>query len=160
MEIRVPRDDEIRAFVAELWLPYHRELQSIAERHELADDVDLVAEETAYRRDRFDEDGHRTWIAVDGDDFAGFLTADREGSPSVFARPDRLVVNDIFVREPYRGTGLATALLNRAADWAADRGLDELVLSVHVENDRARAFYRKHGFEPIRQRMAVPLDDL
>jgi len=167
MRVRPLAESETRRFVEELWLPFHRELESVTETHELADDVDLVETETEYRRERFADDDQRAWVAVesppsDGDreEFAGFLTAEANESPSVFARPDRVVVNDVFVHEPHRGTGVADDLLARAADWANERDCGAVGLSVHVDNDRARAFYGRHGFEPVRERLVADVDDV
>ncbi|WP_345780929.1 GNAT family N-acetyltransferase [Halosolutus gelatinilyticus] len=180
MEIRrlSAEDGAVRRFVEGLWLPYHRELEAIVDAHALADDVDLVAEEIPFRLDRLESAGYRAWIAVDeaGDEdgernasddsnldggvLAGFVTTEVDESPSVFDRPDRVVVGDIYVREPYRGTGLARDLIDRAADRARDAGCAELALDVDADNERAVAFYRKLGFEPARRRMRVAVDDV
>lgn len=63
---------------------------------------------------------------------------------------DAAVVNELFVREEHRGTGLADDLLSRALDVARsqDLPLDRVLLDVDADNERARAFYRRHGFEP------------
>lgn len=160
----------VRRFVTELWLPYHRTLAEAGHGPELGEDVDVVDAETAYRREKLEGEDHDVWIAVDdgraaGDiadaepPRAGFVTADFDGSPPVFERPDRLVVGDIYVRERYRGTGLATTLLERVQRRARDRGCGELALDVQVTNDRAIACYEKFGFEARRHRMALDLDD-
>lgn len=174
---RLPAEEApVRRFVQELWLPYHRELEATVEDHELADDVDLVEAELPFRLDRLDTEGYRLWVAVDGDGIGapgetgtpastdgglmGFVTTETERAPSVFDRPDRLVVGDIYVREGYRGTGLAGELVDRAAERAREAGCDELVLDVDVDNDRAVAFYETLGFETRRLRMRVAVDDL
>lgn len=167
MHIRSLREPEIRQFVEELWLPFHRELVTVSETHELADDVDLVATETDYRREQLAADDQRAWVAVDSEpsapvdtEFAGFLTAEAAESPSVFTRADRVVVNDLFVHEPHRGTGLADELLARAAGWARDLGHGAIELSVHVDNDRARAFYDRHGLEARRERLVADVGEV
>jgi len=188
---RLPAEEApVRRYVEELWVPYHRELEATVERHALADDVDLVEEEVAFRLDRLAEDASRAWVAVDapaegdpsgeGDapaegelsrdddpslattdaDFAGFVTTNVDASPSVFDRPDRLVVGDIYVTESYRGTGLAEELIARATERAREAGCGELALDVDVDNERATAFYGKLGFEPSRRRLLVGVDDL
>jgi len=185
---RLPAQEApVRRFVRQLWLPYHRELEATVDDHELADDVDLVAEEVPFRLDRLDTDGYRLWVAVeeethDGDgtsesdgsgdshdaaplastdrDLLGFVATEIDRSPSVFDRPDRLVVGDIYVRDGYRGTGLGRDLVERAAERARETDCDELALDVDVDNDRAVAFYEKLGFEPSRHRMLAPVGDV
>lgn len=174
---RLPADEPaVRRYVEELWLPFHHDLEAIVDRHALAEDIDLVAEETAFRLDRLDEAGYRAWIAVDGPsadgsgadtdlattdgDFVGFVTTEIDEASSVFDRPDRLVVGDIYVREPYRGTGLSSQLIERAVERAREAGCAELALDVDVDNERAIGFYEKLGFETHRHRMTVSVDDV
>ncbi len=73
----------------------------------------------------------------------------------VFLLPERLafvwdaaVVNEVYVRPARRGTGLADDLFARGLDHARsqDLPLDRVVLDVDRENERARAFYERHGF--------------
>ena len=171
MEIRrLPvTEAALRRFVAELWLPYHRELAAEVEAHALADrpDDDLIEENVEFYRERFEAEGNRAWVVVESDgldpataspthpdiELTGHvLTSVDECSP-VFDRPDRLVVGDLYVREPYRGSGLADRLIERAAADARDHGCAEMRLDVAVDNDRARAFYEKLGFEPYREQL-------
>ncbi|MFB6171469.1 MAG: N-acetyltransferase family protein [Haloarculaceae archaeon] len=83
-----------------------------------------------------------------------------------FLLPDRLayvwdaaVLNELYVREAARGTGLADALLERAlaVARAQDLPLDRLLLDVDASNERARAFYDRYGFEPWGELVARPL---
>ena len=166
-------EDAVRRYVERLWLPYHRDLEATVDAHALADDVDVVTEEVEFRLARLESDDYRAWVALDGTDgdaagdvdfadveaeLAGFVTTELDESPSVFDRPDRLVVGDIYVREPYRGTGLARRLVDRARERARSAGCSELALDVDVDNERALAFYEKLGFETTRRRMTVAVD--
>ncbi|SDR17106.1 GNAT family N-acetyltransferase [Natronobacterium texcoconense] len=166
MEIRrLPADEKpVRRYLEELWLPYNRELGELLDDFSLADDVDIVSEELEYRLERHETDGYRVWVAVDGSngaessgDFVGFVATEVDEAPAVFDRPDRLVVCDIYVTEPYRGTGLAGELIERAERQAREAGCDELKLKVDVENERALAFYDKLGFEHSRHTMVAPV---
>lgn len=62
---------------------------------------------------------------------------------------DAAVLNELYLRPEYRGTGVADDLVESALDVARDQDLplDRMVLDVDGANDRARAFYRRHGFE-------------
>lgn len=63
---------------------------------------------------------------------------------------DAAVLNEIYVDPDRRGTGVADRLLEAALDVARTQSLpmDRVVLDVAPTNDRARAFYARHGFEP------------
>jgi RimJ/RimL family protein N-acetyltransferase len=50
------------------------------------------------------------------------------------------------VAREWRGRGVGSALLGAAIDWARERGLHKLSLSVFVHNTAAIALYRKFGF--------------
>ncbi|MEZ3116976.1 N-acetyltransferase family protein [Halobaculum sp. MBLA0147] len=73
---------------------------------------------------------------------------------------DAAVLNEIYVAPRYRGTDVADRLLTAALEVARDQRLplDRMVLDVDRENERARAFYRDHGFEHWGEMVARPLD--
>ncbi len=55
----------------------------------------------------------------------------------------------LYVQEHFTRSGLGSALLARSQNLARERTDDaKLWLSVNIRNERAIAFYRKHGFEP------------
>ncbi|MEF8782569.1 MAG: GNAT family N-acetyltransferase [Haloarculaceae archaeon] len=62
---------------------------------------------------------------------------------------DAAVLNEIFVHEADRGTGVADDLMDAALSVAEgqDLPLDRVVLDVDPKNERARAFYDRWGFE-------------
>lgn len=167
---RLPADEAaIRRYIEELWLPYNRELETVGDGFALADGVDIVAAELDHRLERHESESYRCWVAVDGGseveplaesdgEFVGFVTTEIDDAPTVFDRPDRLVICDIYVREPYRGTGLATDLVDRARERAREAGCRELELEVDVGNDRAIAFYGTLGFEPSRHPMLAGVE--
>lgn len=73
---------------------------------------------------------------------------------------DAAVLNEIYVRPEYRGTRLADDLMDAAVAVAEEQDLplDRLVLDVDRENDRARAFYDRHGFEHWGEMVARELE--
>nr|WP_276253415.1 GNAT family N-acetyltransferase [Halovivax sp. TS33] len=74
---------------------------------------------------------------------------------------DAAVLNELFVAESHRGTGVADDLMDAAVDTAREQDLplERLVLDVDCENDRARAFYRRHGFDHWGELVARSLSD-
>lgn len=72
---------------------------------------------------------------------------------------DAAVINELFVSSENRATGLADQLMTAAIDVAKSQSLpmDRLVLDVSHENQRARNFYARHGFEEWSGMMARSL---
>jgi GNAT superfamily N-acetyltransferase len=54
-------------------------------------------------------------------------------------------MNDLFVEEEARGTGVAEALIAACADRCRDRGVTELDWQTAQDNARARALYERVG---------------
>lgn len=65
----------------------------------------------------------------------------------------------VYVTPKRRGRrhGVADALLDAVEDWAAARG-DTVVLEVHQDNARARAFYERRGFHLTGRTRPYPFD--
>ena len=159
----------VRRFMKDIWLPYYRELEATVDRFGLADEYDYLAGETEYQLNRLERENCRAWIAIDGpcdenaladsdSEFVGFIMALIDEAPNAFERPDRLVICEIYVREPYRGSGLADDLFEYPRRWARENGIPEFSLEVDVDNDRAIAFYQKRGFEPVKYEMVAKVD--
>jgi ribosomal protein S18 acetylase RimI-like enzyme len=68
------------------------------------------------------------------------------------ARPDDLELKRIYSFSRMHGSGVGTALMERAIDHAMHAGAARLLLGVFIGNQRALAFYRRHGFEKIGER--------
>ncbi|MEF8773370.1 MAG: N-acetyltransferase [Halobacteriales archaeon] len=83
---------------------------------------------------------------AEGEGFAGYAFVLPERLAMIW---DAAVLNEIYVDPDRRGTGVADRLMETVLATARDQDLplDRLVLDVDRENDRARAFYRRHGFE-------------
>jgi len=52
----------------------------------------------------------------------------------------------IAVAAEHRGRGIGSALMREAFEWARDRGVEKVLLSVYPHNTAAIALYRKFGF--------------
>ncbi len=87
------------------------------------------------------------------------LVAEYEADPVAFAlffrnystwrgRPG-LYIEDIFVREEYRGRGIGGALMRRLAKIAVERQWGRMEWAVLDWNTPAQGFYREHGARPL-----------
>jgi GNAT superfamily N-acetyltransferase len=79
-------------------------------------------------------------------------------SYSTFLGKACLFLEDLFVREAYRGGGIGTAMLRSLARIAADRGCGRLDWLVLDDNADGAAFYRKHGAIALHDRRVYRLD--
>ncbi|MGW1200030.1 GNAT family N-acetyltransferase [Streptomyces sp. NPDC002536] len=67
----------------------------------------------------------------------------------------------VYVRPEHRASGVSRALFEAALEWSwslAEPPVERVRLFVHEQNDRARAFYRKTGFEPTGVTVSMPDD--
>lgn len=156
----------MRRFVEECWLPFWRDLGAAVGEDHLAPDLDrerLVAD----LLESYDTPDRRCWVALEGAGtgtdleateatVAGWLNAGPEPTDPLLDPPDRLFVGNLYAAPGYRGSGLADRLLERGLQYAREEGCVELVLGVELANDRARAYYRKRGFEPLGRRLSAP----
>jgi len=105
----------------------------------VAEERDGIAAEPPVDVERIEAhtDLERTLVAVSEDEVVGFLfVVERFG----FGELGMMVARD------WRGRGVGSALIAAAIDWARDRGLHKLALSVFPHNEAAIALYRKYGF--------------
>ncbi|MFJ4172403.1 GNAT family N-acetyltransferase [Paenarthrobacter sp. NPDC089714] len=74
-------------------------------------------------------------------------------------RPLQGMLISVYVAPEYRGLGLADQMLAHACQAAvADLGAWSLELGVHQDNQRAMAFYKRHGFQLTGESKPYPLD--
>ena len=173
MQIRRVREEEpeVERYVAECWEPYHDDLSEAVAAHALVDDADREAV-VEHHQDVLDSPSTRLWVALDGvtdstaslsttgATFAGFVRTSLETAPSKFDWPDSLVLHDLWVRDSYRGSGVAEELVARAVRQAREGGCEKLTVDVAVDNERAMAFARDLGFETQGFRMRVSTEDV
>jgi GNAT superfamily N-acetyltransferase len=63
----------------------------------------------------------------------------------------RLYVRSLYFLPGYQGQGMGRQLLDAAEGLAGEKGLDRFWIGVMVENRQALAFYRKTGFQFVRE---------
>jgi ribosomal protein S18 acetylase RimI-like enzyme len=85
------------------------------------------------------------------------FTAEMDGQAAGYARlffnrdENRLYVSSLYFLPGFQGQGMGSRLLEAAEGYAAEKGLDELWIGVMVKNRRALDFYRKVGFQFVRE---------
>jgi ribosomal protein S18 acetylase RimI-like enzyme len=62
----------------------------------------------------------------------------------------RGIIENIYVEPEYRNGGLGERLVGAAEDALVQRGAEAITLEVMADNEDARRFYRRQGYEPHR----------
>ncbi len=61
--------------------------------------------------------------------------------------PDDIELKRIYLLHRFQGSGIGAALMDWSVETARSLGKRRLLLGVNAENDKAVAFYLRHGFE-------------
>jgi ribosomal protein S18 acetylase RimI-like enzyme len=81
-------------------------------------------------------------------EIVGFVELAPQKLPYESAAPT-IELRRLYLKRSAHGSGIADALMKWALEEAARRGARELILSVYVDNHRARRFYERYGFEAV-----------
>lgn len=98
-------------------------------------------------------------VADGTDTVAGFARVLEVQTPEggVLASRRFGLVDDLAVAPGARRAGVAGELLRATEEWARERGLPALEVTVWAFNAAARELYAKHGFSPLRHYLRKPL---
>ena len=92
-------------------------------------------------RDIVGADDWTCLLAEAGDAVAGYAC--------IFVSAGEMHLANIAVAAPFRRKSVATRLVSRILDIAAQRRCEMILLEVRVSNQGARAFYEKEGFASL-----------
>lgn len=97
-------------------------------------------------------------VEVDGEIAASGYA--KEKASRHYTLPDtHAFLGFMFVSPEHRGQGLNKILLDALFDWARNRGLNEIRLTVYPGNEPAIRAYEKAGFSPYLMEMRYNLDE-
>ena len=96
-------------------------------------------------------------VARRDDAIVGFVTFGRE-TEHYEQDVHRGVVHNIYVTDGNRGAGIGSELLARAETELEGMGVDAVALQAMADNEAARRFYRRHGYEPHRVEFQKPTE--
>lgn len=86
-------------------------------------------------------------LAEEDGALAGFAKLGPDALPG--AAGGSLELYQLYVLEPWKGRGIASALMDWAIASAREQGASELRLTVYIDNHRARRFYERYGFAEV-----------
>ena len=77
------------------------------------------------------------------DDVVGFVHYRLQ--PSALRGTQILYLDDLFIAEAHRGSGVADDTMDRLREIAQTHGCSAIRLDTHATNERARRFYERHA---------------
>jgi ribosomal protein S18 acetylase RimI-like enzyme len=123
----------IEALARQIWMPHYISIIS-AEQIEFM--LDQFQSQTAIRHDM--AHGHTYDIAFCGDEPCGYCAVRNDG--------DTHFLSKLYVREDFRGRGIARALVKRATRRAQNNKASRLQLVCNKRNTGSLAAYARLGF--------------
>jgi GNAT superfamily N-acetyltransferase len=142
MELIELRESDLEQFLDRLWLPAQREMAAPS-AHTLIDDI--RADGRSHRRSRLSEDDTVTYLARQEGDLVGYVSVEQTMPPPIFQQTQYYHVGELFVREPARGRGIGTELLETVERWAVENDCTLVKLNVDSGNEPARGLYKEIG---------------
>jgi ribosomal protein S18 acetylase RimI-like enzyme len=148
---------EDAALLARLCLDVHRiHAATRPDYFKPIDSIDVLVHDF---RNRLVDSNHLIFIAEREEEAVGYLLAQlmrRPESVYTYAK-EVLVVDQMSVLTEHRSKGFGDALMRHALDTARARGYKTILLNVWAFNERAIAFYERHGFTFRDHRMELHL---
>ncbi len=89
-----------------------------------------------------------------------YCSAELRCAPSIplLRSRESIYLNEIVVQPTSRRRGVGQALMDNLREWTRQRGVDEIELDVGHFNSGAKAFFGRHGFEVLRERMIARVE--
>jgi predicted N-acetyltransferase YhbS len=84
--------------------------------------------------------GHRSFVATEGDAVLGFVLATFVS----YGGSGYGMLEELVVDEAHRGQGIGRTLVDASRDWLTDQGVE--VVFVSALDEAAERFYVRHGF--------------
>jgi ribosomal protein S18 acetylase RimI-like enzyme len=142
MDIHVPDTDATDRLV-DLWLSLAGDQRTYGSR--------LLTDENAQRirKSILYHVVNDTLLVADDDGIVGFVMFSVENGGYEQDRRRGLIEN-LYVQPEHRNDGIGSRLLETAESRVRDEGVEAIALEVLVNNERAREFYARHGYDPHR----------
>jgi len=132
--------------VIDLWtelMDFHRDIDPLFTRSAEAADNFL-----RYMNENLDSDDSELFVAELSGSLAGYVLANVSRYPPVFVQERYGAISDAAVAAAFRRQGIGEALVNAAAQWFMEKGLNRMEMRLLNANPVSAAFWKKMGFNP------------
>jgi ribosomal protein S18 acetylase RimI-like enzyme len=154
-------DTDVAETVTNLWVELAEEQRCVGSHLRAVENRDTIGDNV---RRAIVADGLYVAVATADDDFdaepdtvLGFVMFNA-GKELLATTATRGTIENLYVRPEYRDRGIGAELMTTAEEKLAARGVDAVKLEVLAENEAARRFYRRHGYDPHRVQLEKPVE--
>jgi ribosomal protein S18 acetylase RimI-like enzyme len=151
MDIHVPDTDATDGLV-DLWLSLAADQRAHGSRLLVEENEKRIRKSILYHV------VNDTILVADDDGLAGFVMFSVEDGGYEQDRHRGLIEN-LYVRPEYRNDGVGSALLEAAESHLRQDGVEAIALEVLAQNERAREFYDRHGYDTHRVELEKAAED-
>lgn len=95
----------------------------------------------------FNDRNYVVFVADADEELVGFAMGRVNKSPSVVVPETVGYIENIFIKEGRRQSGIGAALCNKLLNWFKKRGIGHVELFYQIDNSGAAAFWKKMGFK-------------
>ena len=156
VKIRKCRPSDLR-IVGEMWISLLNDGAAYSTYFQPADDA-FVRWKTDFE-DWLTSTERYLAIAEAGNNPVGYIHACTWVLPPIFAGIDEVFVNEIFVVEDYRQTGVARELLQGVQDWAKGKGARYIRATAIASKPDSIAFWNAIGASPLTTDFVIELQE-
>lgn len=98
------------------------------------------------------------FVAERRSEIVGFLSALLWSMPPIFEEVPEIYVEYLFVDEPHRRAGIATAIFEEVKSRAESMGAHRIRLAVADQNESGREFWKSVGGRTAVREIVIPVD--
>ena len=131
--------------IAKLWrglMMYHAEFDPYCELLDNAEEHYIK-----FTTDELKDENTLLLLAVYSGEAVGYMYGKIQDYPPVIKQFKQFYIEDMFIREDYRGHGIGKILLEKTSEWVRSKDIDRLQLDVHLKNPRGFNFWKECGFQ-------------
>ena len=131
--------------IADLWLGLARHINPMDGFYRLSPDARRSY--GGYLERVFGDRNYVVFVADEGRGLVGFAMGRLNRSPSMVLPETVGYIENVFIQEGRRRSGIGTALCRMLLDWFRERGINHVELFYQVANSGAASFWEKMGFK-------------
>lgn len=131
--------------IAELWLCLANHINPMDGFYQISPDASEKYK--AYLRRVFGDRNYVVFVADTDEGLVGFAMGRVNKTPSVVVPEAVGYIENVFVREGNRQSGIGKVLCTRLLDWFKGRDIGHVELFYQIQNSEAAAFWEKMGFK-------------